>query len=71
MRNHLKLKPHTIRRLLTSDFEKNYIQQALFSKVINYSKTEMAEIRYSLKERLKRLVKQSGKSKQCGKIQQQ
>jgi hypothetical protein len=68
MRNHLKLKPHTIRRLLTSGFEKNCIQQALFSEVINYSKTEMAEIRYPLKERMERLVMQSGKSKQSGKI---
>jgi len=66
----LKQTPDTIRKLLTSSFVKNCIQQAWFSKVENESKTEMAAIRYPVQERIERLVKQSGKSIWSGKIQQ-
>ena len=42
----MKETPDTIRILLTSSFVKNCIQQALFSKVENESKTEMAAKSY-------------------------
>lgn len=56
MRNRLKLKPDTIRTLSTLSFVKNRIQSARFSKVKNYSGTEMAARRYPAQERMERLA---------------